>query len=111
MLRRRVRQSLLETALAATAYKRDHGMFPAEIAEITPRYLDRIPLDEFDRDGGTLRYQRDLCQRAAVWSTGVDGIDGNCDFQGDLPRSFVFKNPSIFVRRKARPTDFGFWFR
>lgn len=78
-LRRRARQSALEILLAVQAYQRDNGQYPAELAGLVPKYLNQIPLDDFDRAGGTMRYRRDEAGGAVVWSIGPDGVDGNGD--------------------------------
>ncbi len=78
-LRRRVRQSTLEILLAVQAYQRDNGRYPTELADVVPKYLDQIPLDDFDCVGGTIRYRRNESGGAVVWSIGPDGIDGNGD--------------------------------
>ena len=92
LLRRHVRQSALEILLAVQAYQRDNGQYPVELADIVPTYLDQIPLDDFDRSGGTMRYRRNDDRGAVVWSIGPDGIDGN----GDV------------VSKTAHPPDIGF---
>ncbi|MEI8382518.1 MAG: hypothetical protein WCJ09_20465 [Planctomycetota bacterium] len=92
LLRRRVRQSALEILLAVQAYQRDNGQYPAELVAVVPRYLDQIPLDDFDQAGGTMRYRRDEADGAVVWSIGPDGVDGN----GDV------------VSKTAQPPDVGF---
>lgn len=113
ILRRRVRQSALETLLAVKAYQHDNCEFPDEIADITPKYLDRIPQDDFHQMGGTLRYFRDPCQRAAVWSVGPDGIDEQGRVLAALPPNFASEKTRLsdFIRRKAQSPDVGFWFR
>ncbi len=91
-LRRRARQSALEILLAVQAYQRDNGQYPAELADVVPKYLDQVPLDAFDRTGGTMHYRRDEAGGAVVWSIGPDGVDGN----GDV------------VSKTAQPPDVGF---
>ncbi|MEI8382519.1 MAG: hypothetical protein WCJ09_20470 [Planctomycetota bacterium] len=91
-LRRRARQSALEILLAVQAYQRDNGQYPSELADVVPKYLDQVPLDAFDRSGGTMRYRRDEAGGAVVWSIGPDGVDGN----GDV------------VTKTAQPPDVGF---
>ena len=96
--RRRVRQSALEILLAVQACHRDRGQFPGELAELVPKYLDQIPLDDFDPSGSTMRYRRNEDGSAVVWSAGTDGIDGNGDVvlkeAPPLDIGFVIKQPS-----------------
>ena len=91
-MRRRVRQSALEVLLAVQAYQRDHGQYPAELSAIVPKYLKQIPLDDFDKAGGAMRYRTDDEGGAVVWSIGPDAIDGN----GDV------------VAKNAKSADVGF---
>ena len=78
-LQQQVRQAALEVLLAAQAWHRDFGQFPMEITDLVPKYLDQIPLDVFDRAGGTLRYRVDESGTAIVWSVGSDGVNGDGD--------------------------------
>lgn len=55
----RVRQQadLLHIALTLAAYRADQGEFPQRLHELTPKYLERVPLDLFTQ--GLLVYRRD----------------------------------------------------
>jgi hypothetical protein len=59
-------------ALALERYRRDHGVWPAKLDELTPNYLQSIPLGEWD--GKPLIYKR-LKDGAVVYTLGPDLID------------------------------------
>ncbi len=75
LLRFRGRQAALEVLLAAQAHRRDRGEFPESLDALVPQYLDAVPLDPCDRNGGRLLYRRDSATNAVVWSVGEDGND------------------------------------
>jgi len=75
VLRFRGRQTALEVMLAAQAYRRDKGEFPESLDELVPQYLEAVPLDPCDSNGGRLLYRRDSATSAVVWSVGDDGND------------------------------------
>ena len=58
-LRFRGRQAALEVMLAAQAYRRDKGEFPESLDQLVPQYLEAVPLDPCDPNGGRLLYRRD----------------------------------------------------
>jgi hypothetical protein len=75
MLRQQAKQATLEVLLAAQAYRRDHGEFPADLSALVPNYLTAVPPDPLDPSGGPLLYRRDEVLKATVWSVGDDQID------------------------------------
>ena len=83
-LRFRGRQAALEVLLAAQAYRRDQGEFPESLEQLVPQYLEAVPLDPCDPNGGRLLYRRDSPTNAVVWSVGEDG--GN--HEGDVVASY-----------------------
>ena len=74
-LRFRGRQAALEVMLAAQAYRRDKGEFPESLDQLVPQYLEAVPFDPCDRNGGRIRYRRDSTTNAVVWSAAQDGND------------------------------------
>ena len=59
-------------AIALELFRREHGSYPNALAELSPRFLPRVPRDPFD--GQPLRYElRDGV--AYVWSIGADRKD------------------------------------
>ncbi|MBC8116229.1 MAG: hypothetical protein H7062_17720 [Candidatus Saccharimonas sp.] len=74
-MRFRGRQAALEVMLAAQAYRRDKGEFPESLDALVPQYLEAVPLDPCDRNGGRIRYRRDSTTNAVVWSSAQDGND------------------------------------
>ena len=71
----RSRQAALEVTLAAQMFLRDKGEFPESLDQLVPEYLEAVPLDPCDLNGGRLRYRRDDPNKAIVWSIGRDGND------------------------------------
>jgi len=59
-------------ALAVERYRRQHGRWPASLAEVVPSQLRNVPLDPYD--GLPLRYRR-LSDGVVIYSVGPDGID------------------------------------
>ena len=76
----------IEVTLAAIAlerYRRDNGPWPTVLADLTPEYLARVPLDRFD--GQLLRY-RLVDGRPLLYSVGVDRDDDDGRPTPDNPR-------------------------
>ncbi len=69
------RRAAALTALAAEAYRRDHGAWPASLSHLVPAYLPRVPLDPFD--GAPLRYIGPGADGTPprLYSVGVDQVD------------------------------------
>jgi hypothetical protein len=93
MLRFRGKQAALEVMLAAQAYRCDKGEFPESLDQLVPQYLEAVPLDPCDPNGGPLHYRRVSATNAVVWSIGDDGAD----HEGDVDSS-----------ASNRPADVGF---
>jgi len=58
---------------ALAAYRADHGSYPQQLSDLSPRYVARVPVDIFANDG-PLHYKR---QGAGylLYSVGVNGRD------------------------------------
>ncbi|MEK6257529.1 MAG: hypothetical protein AABP62_02825 [Planctomycetota bacterium] len=95
-LRFRGRQAVLEVLLAAQVYRRDKGEFPESLDQLVPRYLEAVPLDPCDLNGGRLLYRRDSATNAVVWSVAEDGNDDGGAVESDTGRpadvGFVLKS-------------------
>jgi len=87
VLRFRGRQAALEALLATQAYRRDKGEFPESLDQLVPKYLDAVPLDPCDPNGGRILYRRDSATNAVVWSVGEDGNDSGGDVDSDTRRA------------------------
>lgn len=74
-MRLRGRQAALEVMLATQAYRRDKGEFPESLDALIPQYLEAVPFDPCDRNGGRIHYRRDSTTNAVVWSAAQDGND------------------------------------
>jgi hypothetical protein len=65
---------LARMALALERFRLTRGRLPEDLRELTPQFLEAIPLDPF---GGTpLRYRR-LAKGYVIYSVGPDGRDDN----------------------------------
>ncbi len=64
--------------IALELYHREHGKWPESLAELSPRWLPKLPVDRIT--GKPLQY-RIIDDRPIVYSIGVDGIDDG----GKLP--------------------------
>jgi len=59
--------------MAIVLFKRDEGRLPQKLAELTPKYLDKVPDDPFD--GKQMKYRLDTDGSWVVYSVGADGKD------------------------------------
>jgi hypothetical protein len=69
----------MQTLLACERYRLKHGKWPDKLDDLTPAFLDRVPLDPVD--GKPIRYKK-LPDGVMVYVVGDDGIDNG----GNLPR-------------------------
>jgi hypothetical protein len=79
-------------AMAAERFRLDHGQFPTSLEQLVPSYLDKVPLDPFDRR--PLRY-RLTGQRAVIYSVDEDLKDDSGDVgprkkEGEQPKDWGF---------------------
>ncbi len=63
---------MVTTALAVERFRLDRGRLPGQLQELTPQFLEAIPMDPFD--GAPLRYRR-LDRGYVIYSVGADGHD------------------------------------
>lgn len=63
---------LARTALAVERFRNAKSLLPANLAELTPKFLEAVPRDPFD--GSPLRYQR-LAKGYLIYSIDSDGRD------------------------------------
>jgi hypothetical protein len=68
-----MRAELVRLGFALAEFRADHGSYPQQLGELSPRYLARVPVDIFAGDA-TLHYQR---QDAGylLYSVGPNGRD------------------------------------
>src|SRR5262249_43581319 len=64
---------MAEVALALSAYRAEHGQYPDELAQLTPKYLAEIPQDIYSPDGVTIRYRREG-EAYILWNVGLNGV-------------------------------------
>jgi hypothetical protein len=97
-------RSLL-VALAAERYRRQNGRWPEAAEDLTPTFLEQIPLDPYD--GEPIRYRR-LDDGAVAYSVGRDRQDDGGTFDDAQPTrpgtdlGFRLWNP-VKRRRPAPP--------
>jgi hypothetical protein len=63
---------LAATAMAVEQFREERGHLPAILTELTPQFIDHIPVDPFD--GAPLRYKL-LPKGYIIYSVDVDGRD------------------------------------
>ncbi len=62
---------------ALSAWRTEHGAYPARLAALVPEYLDSLPLDPIS--GEPLRYRLDDVDGYSLYGVGADGVDdGGC---------------------------------
>lgn len=66
------RVRLLETELALCCYRAEHGAPPAQLTQLVPQYLQRVPQDPFGRQPLIYRAQG---TNWLLYSIGPDGVD------------------------------------
>ena len=68
------RVTMTIVVLAAHEFQRVHGVFPTDVKQLIPVYLETEPLDPMSRTGEQLHYRVDESGNAWVWTVGVDGL-------------------------------------
>jgi hypothetical protein len=76
-------QRNLHVAFALAAYQRDHGLYPANLEELAPKYLEKIPDDLFSDKPLTYRQEG---HGYLLYSVGINGIDEDGRGYDDDPR-------------------------
>jgi hypothetical protein len=76
-------QRNLHLAFALAAYHRDHGRYPAELDELAPKYLEKVPDDLFS--GNPLTYRLED-KGYLLYSVGPNGADEDGRGYDDVPR-------------------------
>jgi hypothetical protein len=69
-------------AFALAAYQRDHGRYPANLDELAPKYLEKIPEDLFCGKPLIYRLEND---GYLLYSVGINGRDEDGQTYGDDP--------------------------
>ena len=85
--------------IALSAYRHDHGQYPATLDELLDGYLDAIPLDPCTDE--PLRYRKEG-DRYILYSIGTDGVDNagerlHIDYSGGRAQRY-----SDFIYPRAR---------
>ncbi len=90
MFRRVAIQAQLRISIALELYKRDHGMFPEQLSELVPRYIDSISNDPFIKDAENPKpigyFSTEDQSQYTLYSVGLNGIDE----QGVLDPDFMY---------------------
>jgi hypothetical protein len=71
------KRRLAITAVALRRFQLSRGRWPQELAELSPGFLRRVPLDGMD--GQPLKYRRNADGTFTLYSVGVDGLDNGGD--------------------------------
>src|SRR5206468_3978266 len=77
-------------ALAVERFRQRQGRWPADLNELLPALLPRVPNDPFD--GNPIRY-RQLSDGVVIYSIGSDGLDN-----GGVSEGTTSRGPDIGVR-------------
>ncbi len=96
-----------QTALAIERYRIDNGLFPQQLDQLMPRYLDCVPTDPFDRK--PLRYRVDD-DAVIAYSVGEDMTDNGGEVEqrttgSRRDRGFVLLVPEARGRPAANVQD------
>lgn len=83
-------QRLMQTALALSLYRREHGSYPKSLSALVPRFLPDLPKDPFD--GKPLRYRCEG-QGFKVWS-----VSSNLKDENGAPRKWLDGDICLSVR-------------
>ena len=67
-----MRFEMIRLAFSLAAYRADHGSYPARLADLAPKYADRVPKDVFT--DGELHYNREGAGYV-LYSVGPNGKD------------------------------------
>jgi len=92
------------TALALELYRREHGEWPETLAELTPRLMPTVPVDQYD--GQPLKY-RLIDGQPILYSVGADRKDdgGRVDSgPAGLRRATYWASPDAVEAARADPT-------
>ncbi len=68
-----MRLQLTDLAFALAAYRTDHGSYPEKLADVTPKYITRVPKDIFNNDAD-LHYLHQG-DGYLLYSVGINGRD------------------------------------
>ena len=69
---------ILRTAIACRLYELDHKTLPKDLNELVPKYLAKVPMDNFD--GQPLKYD---FESKKIYSVAKDGVDNGGSMEGD----------------------------
>ncbi len=83
-----------QLAFAIAAYQRDQKSYPRSLADLTPKYLAKIPGDLFS---GKEMFYRPNGNGFLIYSVGVNGIDDEGRWYDDEPRG---DDPNVRVPAK-----------
>lgn len=83
-----------QLAFAIAAYQRDHKSYPRSLADLTPKYLAKIPNDLFS---GKEMFYKPTGNGFLIYSVGANGIDEEGRWYDDEPRG---DDPNVRVPAK-----------
>ena len=85
-----VGRRLTVTAIALKRFQLRNGKHPAEVKNLVPEFLEKLPIDLMD--GKPLRYQLKPEGAFVLYSVGVDGQDNGGDATPTEPATTKYKN-------------------
>ncbi len=95
----KIARQLAITACALQRYQLDKGFYPAELSQLTPKFLNSVPLDPID--GKPLRYHAQTDGTFLLYSIGENGIEdqGNAELNSNLTPSRI--DPDSPISKKT----------
>ena len=79
------------TAIALKRFQLASGHLPEKLSELTPKFLESVPLDAVD--GQPLRYRRNTDGTFLLYSVGENGVDDGGDPSGATSLYTYWSNP------------------
>ena len=92
--------ALLLVSLALRAYNLEYKIYPQNLQELAPNYLQKIPADPFG-DGEELRYRR-AGREYSLYSIGPDGVDNRGRTIEDLSIPMSEKRRRFLVQPESK---------
>jgi hypothetical protein len=78
-------REMTDVAFALAAYRADHGSYPKMLAELTPKYVAKVPLDIFSLNSDADLHYHARKDGFLLYSVGINGKDDGGKSHGDRP--------------------------
>lgn len=74
----RIARDATIAVIALERYRLAHGAYPASLRDLVPRFIDPVPVDQYD--GSPLKYKL-AAEGPVLYSVGFDGVDDGGSFE------------------------------